>query len=294
MIARQVWAMLLFEGRRTIAPGRVAVWLVMAMFPAAIVGLLRSIAHNHPPPMTVWYVMLYALTQMVCAVGVLQWATTAVQVELENRTWIYTAVRPQGRRAMLLGRYLVAVGWSLSCALVAIVVASVVGLGWQAPPRPAPPPPSQLIVRGPDGATFEAPQPQPPKEGPVIPLPRVMLVLAALATLGCVAYGALDILIAAMFPKRGMVVALIATFLLEVVITNVPAVINQLTVQFRLRNLLVRWLDLGFDPSVGFPEMFFSDSPVWHHLAALLVYVVFTVSSAVLLLERRELTTMEE
>ena len=55
--------------------------------------------------------------------------------------------------------------------------------------------------------------------------------------------GHLFTLIGVVFPKRAMVVGVFYTLAFEVFLAMIPAVVNLLTIQFRLRCLLVRWMN---------------------------------------------------
>ena len=63
------------------------------------------------------------LTQIPSRGGTFLWATPAISAELERRSWVYLAVRPNGGTAVLLGKYLAAVSWVLTAALVGLAIA---------------------------------------------------------------------------------------------------------------------------------------------------------------------------
>jgi ABC-type transport system involved in multi-copper enzyme maturation permease subunit len=244
------------EWQRSVGPGRVAVWLVLTLFPVAIVSLIRYLE----PALSnarAWSLVIGVLTWTVSVLGVLAWATPAVQMELENRTWIYSASRPYGRRCTLLGRYLVAVAWAAAAGSSAIVI-------------------SVAIARPPDFWQSAA-------------------ALLACCVITCAAYGALYCLLAAMFPRRAMVIAVTYTFVFELVVAWLPAVINQFTIQFRLRCLFFDWALLGdLGPIQEVRDILFSTSPAWLHLLVLAIYIVALLTLAVAVLERRQLVTSEE
>jgi ABC-type transport system involved in multi-copper enzyme maturation permease subunit len=67
--------------------------------------------------------MLFALVflvALVCVLMLLLWATPNVHSELEGKTWHFLVVRPGGRIACFLGKYLVAVSVSFATALVSL------------------------------------------------------------------------------------------------------------------------------------------------------------------------------
>lgn len=135
---RSTWTVASFEARRSLTWARAALWLVLAGFPPSIVGIAHFSTRSNQPDNVefVWQVVIFVLTQVTVALSVLLWAAPALQVELENRTWIYTATRPYGRRAVLLGRYVVAILWAVTanvagvtaCCLIAGVPQAILAL----------------------------------------------------------------------------------------------------------------------------------------------------------------------
>ena len=67
--------------------------------------------------------------------------------------------------------------------------------------------------------------------------------VARLVVLACLAYGAIFVLLGVLFLRRGMLAAVAYTVVFEVAVALIPAVINQFTVQYHLRCLLIRWMD---------------------------------------------------
>ena len=126
---RSAWTVASFEARRSLTWARGALWLVLAGFPACIVAIANvSMNTNRPPPNVefIWQVVIFVLTQVTVALSVLLWASPALQVELENRTWIYSATRPYGRRAVLLGRYAVAILWAATANVVGVTACCLI------------------------------------------------------------------------------------------------------------------------------------------------------------------------
>lgn len=246
-----------FEARRSTSVGRWALWLVMVSFPITIVSIVKVVV---PDPgvanqRMAWGLLIFALSQVTSVLGVLLLASPSIQVELENRTWIFSATRPFGRRTLLLGRYLVAVLWSLSASATAITVC--------------------CLVARPD------------------PFVSTWMALVALAFLSCAAFASLYSLLAVLFPTRAMSIAFSFTLIFEVLIAFVPAMINQFTIQFRLRCLFVRWLDLGDQMQTNVP-LLFNESSSFQHLFVLGLYVVGMLFVAVVMLESKELATADD
>ena len=125
-----------FEWKRALSSTRRLWWLMLAVFPVFIVALVRftvpqiTAAVQHEPAanrnvedrkdvtsedadaiVEVWRQlcawMMFALVPMlVSMLGTLLWTTPAISAELERRSWVYLAVRPNGATAVLLGKYL--------------------------------------------------------------------------------------------------------------------------------------------------------------------------------------------
>lgn len=255
---QRIPAVFFFEWRRALTFPRLA-WMVALMaFPPLLLALVRS-TDGSEPPMVVAAILVYVLSPGVaCMMSVFLWATPAVSSELEGRSWVYLAVRPHGPLSVLLGKYLVAISWSIPVGLVSATL-GVVALRVDQPTR--------LIIAE-----------------------------CCLAVLACLSYSALFLLIGVIAPKRAMVVGILYAIVFEVALALVPAAVNLLTVQYRLRCLLVRWTNMDIALTEGNPvwNAYFGDeSALWHMgilLAMTIVYLVF----AGILLRYREFTAASE
>ncbi len=253
----RVAAVFLFEWRRALSPARIAWWGVLLLFPAFIVTLIR-VSPIPPPPREPWAVFLFALVPMLITIlGAFLWATPAVSAELERKSWVYLAVRPHGRTSVLLGKYLAAITWVLPAALLGLTLAV-------------------LIAQSGDGW-------------------RIWWTMARLTCLSCPAYVAVYLTIGVLFPRRAMVVAVAYTLVFELIIAFVPAMINKLTVQYRLRALLIPWADIPLGDSRNFANMaLIGDAPPWHHVTVLIAYTLALLLFAVVLVNAREFAANEE
>ncbi len=249
---RAIWAVFRFEFGRTLIVRRLAVAAFLALFPVAMVLLIGTEGRLATPFGAA--VALYVLVvEVICLMGLLLWATPVILSELEGRTWNYLAVRPAGKGAVLLGKYLAAVTWTAMTAWTSLSIC--------------------LIILQPQQSTW-----------------HLWIVLSALIWLSCLAYGALFVLLGVLFIRRGMVVAVAYTFIIEVIIPLIPAMINQLSVQYYLRNLGMRWFPA--DEWAGYRGgMYVSDASAWQHLLVLAGVIAVLLTVAVLILRRRELVT---
>jgi len=206
---------------------------------------------------TVWgWVLLGLIPGVTTLLGLLLWATPIVQAELESRTWGYVAVRPRGRASVLLGKYLTAVAWTTVAGWTSATVCILIA------------------------------QPKYP-----LPLWSCFVVIVSLA---CAGYGALYSLIGVCIQRRAMVIAVAYTLIFEFLISFVPAVINQFTIQYRLRNLLVLlmgWRDM-FPEDAG--EVFLGNQPTWLHLVILASLTMAMLIASVQVIQRQEYVTAEE
>ena len=123
---------------------------------------------------------------------------------------------------------------------------------------------------------------------------RIWSAIARITCLSVPAYAAVYLALGTLFPKRAMVVAVVYTLVFELVISMVPALINKLTVQYRLRALLVDWAGIEIpDQASGFmtTTALLGDAPAWWHVAILIGYTFGLLVTAVLLVRAREFET---
>ena len=220
-----------FELSRSLTLARLLVWAGLVAFPVTLVGILsQSVNVQREEPMG--FILFLLVPEVVCLLGLLLWATPAIATEIEGQTWIYLAMRRTGRGVVALGKYLTAVFWTLSAALVAIPICVI-------------------FIR---------------PENPI----RMLVVMCVLATLSCFAYAALYLFIGLLFRKRTMVTAVGFTLAIEFGLSFVPALANKLTVNYRLRGLLADWLQ--WDEVRSRAELVFGSEPASTHLIALAIY----------------------
>jgi ABC-type transport system involved in multi-copper enzyme maturation permease subunit len=254
-----------FEFRRTLTPARMIFGAGLAMFPVAIVLLIKYVEHllgGRGQPVTidnwVWQLSLM-IPGVVCVMGLLLWATPLVHAELEGRTWVYLAVRPKAKGSVLLGKYLAAVAWTALTGWVSLTICLA-------------------ILQPPEGL-------------------RLWLVLAVMVGLSCMTFGALYTLFGVLALRRAMVAAVGYTFLLEgLVAFFVPAMINRLTIGYHLRSLVAQWLPGYMVPRPSQMQMtvFYGDAPGWVHVLTLMGATAALLLASVLILRQRELVKPEE
>ncbi len=242
-----------FELGRSLTLGRIAIWLVLVAFPVGLISILRMKLPIDPIE-PIGFAMYFLIPEVVCLLGLLLWATPAIATEIEGQTWIYLAMRRSGRTTVLLGKYLTAVVWSLSAAIVAATLCV-------------------LIVSPPE-------------------MIRMWWVMCALATLSCFAHAAIFLLIGVIFHRRTMVTAVVYTLAIEYGLSFVPAVANKLTVNYHLRGLLADWMD--WEEVRSRAETVFGSELATTHLIALAVYTVVLLSASMLRLTTAQYPTQQD
>ncbi len=251
-----VLAVFLFEWRRAFTLARMGWWMVLALFPALIVSMIRFALRGETMPHEPWIVMLFTLIPMlVSMLGTFLWATPVVSAELERKSWVYLAVRPHGTINVLIGKYLVALTWALSAALVGLCAAMVII------------PHDSMRIGG---------------------------VIARITLLSCPAYAALYLLLGTLFPKRSMVIAVAYTLVFELIISFIPAIINTLTVQYRIRTLLFIWSDMEINAEMNALLAFLGEPPAWEHVVVLIAYTLTLLVAAIGVVRAREFSSTEE
>ncbi len=242
-----------FELTRSMTAGRIAIWAALVSFPVALFTILSFV--NPTAQIEWWGLTLYFLVpEVVCLLGLLLWATPAISTEIEGQTWIYLAMRRSGRSIVLIGKYLTAIIWTVSAALVAITTC--------------------MLIVGAIGGF------------------RLWAVMCALALLSCIAHAAIYLFIGVMFHRRTMATAVAYTLGIEYALSLVPALANKLTVNYRLRGLLANWMD--WEVARSNAESVFGHEPAWTHLLVLTAITLSMLGIAVFRLSRAEYPTQQE
>lgn len=244
-----------FQLRRMLTRSRLLVAAIGILFPSAVIAAVGRTA-GFPLDPDLAALLVYALIpEAVCVLALLVTMCPAVADELERGTWIHVAVRPGGRRAMLLGTFAAAVIWTVGVGSIALV-------------------PAILITGTKDVA-------------------HLFLLMLGLLILSAVGRGALFALPAVIVPKRAMVASVGLAVVVEYLAGLLPAVINQATVSLRLRSLLVE--GMGWRRQLPAEVQLLIDSqPAVVHVLAVFALVTILLSIAVVIVERRQFPPSEE
>lgn len=221
-------AMFFFELKRLVTPARSFWWLCIAVFPVCIILLLQTFGDlSNPEEMQrqmmrsgsfnseadarlaidaiLTVVVFYLGPGVACMLGALLTASPAVASELEQHSWVYFATRPNGLFHLVVGKYLVAVAWAGSSTLMGVWLAMSVA----------------NVQNKLDTA----------------------VVLSGVTMLSAMAYSALYMMIGTLFYRRAMIFCVGYTAAIELFLSFLPAVINRLTIQYRLRILLLQGIE---------------------------------------------------
>ena len=257
MRVSSIRAVFQFEWRRSWSPFRIVSWTILALFTPALFLIVSRGGTSSPNDIVLGMSLFFLVPEATCLLALLLWATPSVFSELESHAWLYLAARPNGPVHMLLGKYLNALVWTFSAALASITLTAKLGEYYL-------PDPFQWWV-----------------------------ILASLAAFSTITYGALFCLFAVIWPKRSMVLAVVYIIVFEFLVSFLPATINRLTVQFRLRSLLVDWMGWRRILERDTPTLHavFGDARPWLHALSLLAMAAFYLGLAGWLVSRREYLT---
>lgn len=255
----KIAATALFDFRRSLSLSRLSVFVVLSLFPPAIMALNLFGPGRDAAP-----VIIGVTVMMVGLLAELLWATPIVYGELEGKTWLFLAVRPHGIMAMLLGKYLIAVLWTMAVCGIALTICVMMAVAAQIPNA--------------------------------VPMWRVFSVLVVLAAF---AYAAIFALIGVVFHRRAMVFAMAYVIVFEMLVAQIPAVINQITVRHHLTALAVKWLDFRYLGDEEVPEfilqqMLGAHEPDWQNILMVVATAAIALAASMWIICSREYLSAEE
>ncbi|HOM16416.1 MAG TPA: hypothetical protein PK777_04820 [Thermoguttaceae bacterium] len=255
---RRIPAVVKLEFRPRLLLGGLGRAAVLGLLPVFLVWSMQQVADFRDSADFQEAILLFILMPgLLCILCQLFWASPIVQAGMEENIWSVVGVRPYGKTAFLLGKYLMAVCWTIVA-------------GWG----------SSLLC------AWIIPFPN---------WRQTVAVFAALVALSAFAYGAIFLFLGALFIRRGMVAAVAYVVFIEALTGTLPALIHHLTVQYHLRSLLFQWVDLPRRDSIQMAVRWLQEEiPWWAHLAALAIYTVVMLTLAVIVVNRKELVKPEE
>lgn len=246
-----------YELVRSLTWMRALIWIALVFFPVALVTATLQIAQirdfsDSRTSSAVYFLMFILLPQAVTVLNMLLFAAPIVNAELESQTWIYAIVRPQARKAIMLGKYIVAVLWCGSCTTVSTLIIVAVA------------------------SFYDIPDPE-----------YLIGTLLTLCWLAAVCYGALFLAIGTFFQRRAMVYAFAYSIGVEVLMGWIPAVVNLFTISYRLRSLLFSWMSTKQSISIRQMPFQWEDYPL-KHLAILALLVTGLLALSIWRIDRNQ------
>ncbi|MEE2675350.1 MAG: hypothetical protein VX876_00145 [Planctomycetota bacterium] len=246
-----------YELKKSFGIGTTIFWLFVILFPTILQLLIdKYFVTTLDLSATILAAMIPGA---VCLITILVAMTPYLSTELEGNLWPYVATRPYGRTAIMFGKYLVAVTRSLIAGLLAIAIifpsTSLNQLNIDVP-QPfqtsgtlgssvTQANPKESITENTELSLNAKTKELNPSQG--YPL---WLALVCLVILSSICYSALFCLLGTIMYKRPMIIAIIYTLIVEVIISFLPVVANGLTLNFYLRSIYVRSLELELEQPV--------------------------------------------
>lgn len=251
------------EWRQTFSIGRLIGWLLVTAFPILLIFLVIQTGVIDRSRSEWWCLWLFYVCEIICLLQLLIWAVPWLQSELESLSWTYLSVRPGGKTAVLIGKYLAASTRTMVGVVSALLVSML--LIW-------------LLADESDEVGSQV-----SKWGLA-----AFFVLAAVITMSCFTYAAIFMFLGTLFPKRAMVMAVGYSLVIEFLVSQIPAMINQVSIQFRVRAIMNAWMK-WFEISGSWnPPSGAEDTSVWLHLLVLLCINLGLLFLANLVACRRE------
>lgn len=193
----------------------------------------------------IYLFMLYP--QAICLLLALFYGTSVLGSELDGKTLTYLFVRPLPRWKFVVGKYL-----GIVTALAVPATFSLMA-SW--------------TILGAEG-------------GPSLFIALLFGTVGAL-----IAYNAVFIFFGFLLPRRAMITALLYGLIFELVLSFIPALVNQFTITYYLRSLVVEMLDLEVPHEIA---RIVGGASIPMALTALTAIVVVTLTLSSSLASRRE------
>lgn len=254
-----------FELKRAISTQRLAVASVLTLFPPVMLGMMISVSQMAADDGfdTTEFLIVF-LISLTCILSLLLWATPNVYSELEGKSWMFIASRPQGRVSNVLGKFLASLVFSFGICLASITLCVIV---------------AAVLVQ----YAFD----------PV----RAWIGLNATFLVGCICYAAVFSLIGTIFYRRAMVIGAAYVLGFEAIIGRVPTVIGKLTASYHLQNIGLEWIGSA-QLKEQFSEVEFlnhmGEFSIWTHLVAVSLITVGALAAACFVIVNREYITSDE
>lgn len=254
-----------FELRRSISAQRLSVASVLVLFPPVMLTLMISVARfGGSTTFDAVEVVIIFLISLICILSLLLWATPNVYSELEGKSWMFIASRPQGRISNVLGKFLASLIFSFCICCISITMCVLI---------------STVLL----DFVFD----------PV----RLWLGLNGVFLLGCICYAAVFSLIGTVFYRRAMVIGAGYILGFEMIVGRIPAVIGKLTASYHLQYIGLEWMGSEqLKEQIQQAEFLgaFEEHSVLMHLIAVAVITTLALLAACFVIMSREYVTSDE
>lgn len=283
MVGRKILATFVFEFSRSLTKSRIATSLVLVLFAPVMLMLfgitiqVDELRRQIPFPLPI----LGVFHLLAIFLSALLWATPVVYSELEGKTWSYLAIRPQGKLASTLGKFLNAVFWASATGVLSLTLSCIVIS--QFPWDPG------ILLRpdvSHDPSYVQWVESLDYSSHPMV----VWYSLFFSVVLGSLALSAIFVHIGLLTHKRGMVFAVIYA-IVETVFAFLPAVVRQFSIGFHLRNIAFK---VGQFNPLSDTDLLVDGSAIWFHVVVLLAITVVHLGASIYWLHSREYITVEE
>ena len=256
-LLRSTWATATFEVQRSLSAQRLMVASVLAGFPPVMVTVIGLSGGEIP----LTDLLIIVLVSIVGLLAQMLWATSNVYAELEGKSWIFLASRPQGRISLFLGKYIAAVGFSFAVCFIAISAC--------------------LAIRT---YLFFS------EINPIL----IWLGMIGSMLTACLIYSAVFSVIGTIFKKRAMVFAAGYIVLSEIILPDVPAIIGRLSARFHLQAIAAKWIGwFHWIPEENY-AILYGQFSLGFHLACVGCATVALLITGCIIVTRREYVTSEE
>jgi len=231
--------------------GGAKVWLLALFLGLPVILLAIVLAAegfrlpDHEVAMGVFLYVLYP--QSLCILAALLYGSSLLAAEIEGKTLVYLFTRPVSRAQVLLQKYLATV-----VVLAGLTVASLT---------------VSFALGGFSGGL------------------RMYLTMLVTVVLALFSYTAIFSLLGLLVPRRAIPVGLIYAIVVEVVLSLIPALANELAVSHYLRSLALHLSGRTLPAEI---QGIFTPVPLATCLVALVVFPVLFLSLSALLVRRRE------
>ena len=253
-----------FELRRSLTYQRIAVSIVMALFPPSMLLLIHAAPEvRNEMPAEVSQTLILLLVGLVTILSLLLWATPNVHSELEGKSWVFIASRPGGRISNFLGKYMAAVYSSFLVSWAAITL-------------------SVLVVN----QVTEIRDPL-----------RLWSTVSVVFLIACMVYAAIFSMIGTIFFRRGMVIGVAYVLVSEIFVASIPAVIGKLTTRYHLQSLCISWMGWlfpGGDEALRNYSTFYGKPEPWFNLTCLFVICALCLGAGTFVIVSRQYITKDE